>query len=146
MQVLNFCVVKKGVENSFESPDSINMMDWDLKTKNKKVFDYVKALVKLRKEHPAFRMQTAKEIRDNIRFYDNLPEGLIGYRIQGEAVGDKWKEILVVFNGSGTANEFSMPAGKWKLGIESNGNLQAGNMNGKLLVEPYSAIILFNKN
>ena len=137
---------KKGVENSFESPDSINMMDWDLKTKNKKVFDYVKALVKLRKEHPAFRMQTAKEIRDNIRFYDNLPEGLIGYRIQGEAVGDKWKEILVVFNGSGTANEFSMPAGKWKLGIESNGNLQAGNMNGKLLVEPYSAIILFNKN
>ena len=33
---------KKGVENSFESPDSINAIDWSLKTKNKDVYEYVK--------------------------------------------------------------------------------------------------------
>ena len=35
---------KKGVENSFESPDSINEIDWSLKAKNKDVFDYVKGI------------------------------------------------------------------------------------------------------
>ena len=38
---------KKGVENSFESPDSINAINWDLKTKNKYVFDYIKAMIKM---------------------------------------------------------------------------------------------------
>jgi pullulanase len=32
-----FLRTKKGVENSFESPDSINAIDWSLKTKNKEM-------------------------------------------------------------------------------------------------------------
>ena len=53
---------KKGHENSFNAGDSINAIDWSLKTKNKDVFEYVKALIKMRKEHPAFRMKTAKRL------------------------------------------------------------------------------------
>ena len=56
-----FLRTKKGVENSFESPDSINAIDWSLKTKNKEVFEYVKGLIKMRKEHPAFRMIVQKK-------------------------------------------------------------------------------------
>src|SRR5262249_3592617 len=44
---------KKGNDNSFNAGDSINAIDWALKTKNKDVFEYVKALITLRKGHPA---------------------------------------------------------------------------------------------
>ena len=35
---------KKGVHNSYQSPDSINEIDWSLKAKNKDVFNYYKDL------------------------------------------------------------------------------------------------------
>src|SRR4029079_17350021 len=77
--VSEFLRSKKGVENSFESPDDINAIDWGLKTTNKDVFDYVKGLISMRKEHPAFRMMTAKAISTAIRFRDKLPAGVIIY-------------------------------------------------------------------
>ena len=47
---------KKGVHNSYNSPDSINTIDWKNKTAHKDVFEYVKGLIAMRKAHPAFRM------------------------------------------------------------------------------------------
>jgi pullulanase len=105
---------KKGNENSFNAGDSINAMDWSLKTKNKDVFEFVETLIKMRKEHPAFRMKTAKEITDNIRFMDNVPPGVVGYTINGEAVNDSWKKITVFFNGSSRYQQLPLPLGKWK--------------------------------
>ncbi|MDZ4794804.1 MAG: type I pullulanase [Bacteroidota bacterium] len=104
---------KKGVENSYDSPDSINAIDWNLKTKNKESFDYVKALIKLRKEHPAFRMTSAKEIATNIRFMENLPKGVVGYTINGTAVKDPWKNIMVIFNGTGESQKINWPTAQW---------------------------------
>ncbi|MES1220325.1 MAG: type I pullulanase, partial [Bacteroidota bacterium] len=104
---------KKGIENSFESPDSINAIDWELKTKNKDVFDYVKALVKMRKAHPAFHMQTAKQIAAHIKFADKLPANVVAYSINGKAANDSWKKIFVVYNGSATGQTINIPAGKW---------------------------------
>jgi pullulanase len=106
---------KQGIENSFESPDSINAMDWSLKTKNKDVVDYVEAFIKLRKSHPAFRMKTAKEVATNIRFAENTPEQVVAYTINGAAVQDSWKKIFVIYNGSALGQVISLPAGKWRL-------------------------------
>jgi pullulanase len=111
---------KKGVENSFESADSINAIDWNLKTKNNDVFDYVKALIKMRKAHPAFHMKTAQQIARNIRFADGLPGNMIAFTINGEAVKDSWKKIFVIYNGSGTEERINLPAGQWSLFSEGN--------------------------
>ncbi len=46
---------KKGNENSYNAGDSINAIDWDLKTKNKDVFDYIKGLIKMRKDASCFQ-------------------------------------------------------------------------------------------
>ncbi|MDE5683201.1 MAG: type I pullulanase, partial [Muribaculaceae bacterium] len=59
---------KKGVHNSYKSPDSVNAIDWTLKNKNADQFNYYRELIKLRKAHPAFRMTTAGEIAKNIVF------------------------------------------------------------------------------
>jgi pullulanase len=110
---------KQGVENSFESGDSINAIDWDLKTKNKDVFDYVQALIAMRKGHPGFRMTGASLVADNIDFLA-ADSNLISYVINGEAVGDTWKKTLVVYNGSEAARKVDLPAGKWKTFILGN--------------------------
>ena len=47
---------KKGVHNSFESPDSINQLDWDNLKQYPQVFDYYSRLIALRAHHPAFRL------------------------------------------------------------------------------------------
>ena len=47
---------KKGVHNSFRSPDSINRLDWNNLKRYPQVFDYYSGLIALLKAHPAFRM------------------------------------------------------------------------------------------
>ena len=135
---------KKGVENSFESPDSINAIDWSLKTKNKDVFDYVKALIKMRKEHPAFRMRTAKEIAGNLRFMNGLPAGVIGYTLNGVTVNDPWKKILVFFNGTAEKKSIPLSGKDWIFRIKDNEfigtySLKAGS---PVLLKPFSCAIL----
>lgn len=134
---------KRGVENSFDSPDSINAIEWSLKTKNKDVFEYVKALIKMRKEHPAFRMNSAKQIADNIRFMENLPDGVVAYSINGKAVKDKWSNIFVVYNGNSTGIKLTLPEGKWqKFSLPGQSSLLHKSFPS-IIAAAYSCTILY---
>lgn len=106
---------KNGIENSFQSPDSINAIDWSLKSKNKDVFNHVKGLIEMRKQHPAFRMETALQIAANIKFADKLPPSVVAYTISGAAVKDKWEKIFVIYNASAKEENIALPAGSWFL-------------------------------
>ena len=120
---------KKGVENSYNSPDSINEIDWALKTVHKDMVDYVKGLIQMRKEHPAFRMRSAKQIVSNLRFEtgSNIPPGMVCYTINGAAAGDKWRKIFVVFWGQSTPTTVKLPKGDWKYHVHNN--ILAGGEN-----------------
>ncbi len=136
---------KKGVHNSYKSPDSINAIDWNLKHVNREQFDYYRELIKLRKEHPAFRMATADQVARHLKF-DNVKEpNLISYSLKDHANGDQWKEIKVVFNGADEAREVKIPRGKW-LVIADDGHISASGLGeskgGRMTVAPRSALIL----
>lgn len=133
---------KKGVENSFKSPDSINAINWDLKSTNKDVFDYVKYLIQMRKDHPAFRMKTAKDIAANIQFRDNAKPGTVIYEINGAAVKDGWKKILVCFNGSDKIQPVSV-GNNWQSYILNNLIVQSEKVVSDILLAPNSCTILF---
>ncbi len=45
---------KKGYENSYNALDEINQVDWNLKKKNKDLFEFTKKAIQLRKSDPAF--------------------------------------------------------------------------------------------
>lgn len=109
---------KRGIANSFESPDSINRIDWSRKTKYKAVFDYYKGLVSLRKHHPAFRMPSAQMIQTHIKFLKTANQGVICYRISNNANGDNWKNILVILNGTTKEQQVTVPPGKWMLAAD----------------------------
>jgi len=132
---------KRGVENSFESPDSVNAIDWSLKTTNKDVFDYVKSLIKMRKTHPAFRMKTAKQVVAGIRFINKVPPQVVAYSINGTAVGDSWKKIIVIYNGAPVEQAIPLSAGKWMLFTGDNNEKQT--LNGKVLAQARSCTILY---
>lgn len=139
-----FLRTKKGVENSYNSPDSINEIDWNLKTKNLAVFEYVKALIKMRKEHPAFRMTTAKQIASNISFLNGLPEGMIAYTMNGAAVGDRWKKILVVLNGSNEDRSIPAQQSNYKVFISGNMISQTiGGVEGRWRFDAHSCSVLY---
>lgn len=117
---MEFLRTKKGVENSFNSPDDINEIDWNRKKQYASVNDFVKGLIEVRKKHPAFRMPTTELIAKNLEFINTVSkagtaEGLIAYTLNGKAVGDKWKSIIVIFNANTKLITMDIPKGKWKV-------------------------------
>lgn len=135
---------KQGVENSYKSPDSINAIDWSLKTQNKAVFDYVKALVAMRRAHPAFRLTTAAQVARLIQFEENLPPQMVAYTLNGAAVKDPWKKIWVAFNGSKEPMSIALPNGSWQLAIKDN-QVNKGGIAADITLAPYSCTVLYER-
>lgn len=137
---------KNGVENSFESPDSINQIDWSRKTKYRDVFEYFQGLIALRKKHPAFRMPTTEMVQQHLQFLELEEDNLVGYTISGNANGDSWEDILVLFNGNKTSKEIKIPDGKWTIVVHGNQVNEKGLgqvKSGKIKVAAHSALILY---
>ena len=136
---------KKGVHNSYKSPDDINAIDWNQKKQYRELFDYYAALIDLRKSHPAFRMTTAEEIAANIRFDKVKTPLLISYSILNHANGDAWKEIKLVFNGSDKPQQVKIKKGQWTI-VAQDGKVNKNGLGttagGNIEVAPRSALIL----
>jgi pullulanase len=142
-----FLRTKRGVENSFNAGDSINAINWNDKAQYKDVYEYVKALIKMRKEHPAFRMQSQAQVAELIRFDEQTPKGVVAYEINGAAVGDSWKKIRVMYNGSSESKQIVTNDSQWKVFVEDNAlksNRKQSNSNSESFqLKPYSATILY---
>lgn len=136
---------KKGVHNSYKSPDSINAIDWRQKKEYADQFRYYQELIKLRKAHPAFRMTTADEIARNIVFDKVTEPNLISYSIRNNANGDPWREIKLIFNGSDQPRYVKVPKAEWTV-IAQDSAINAEGLGvskgGRMMVAPYSALIL----
>ncbi|MEO1262204.1 MAG: type I pullulanase [Bacteroidota bacterium] len=140
-----FVRTKQLVENSYKSPDKINQINWDNKEKYNDLFQYYKALIQLRKDHPAFKMGKAELVRNHLKFLDIKQDNLIGYEIDGSAVGDPWKRILVLFNGQKVGKTVEIPKGNWKIICQNYRIAPQGmgtNDSSFATLMPYSAYIL----
>ncbi|MBE6196592.1 MAG: type I pullulanase [Rikenellaceae bacterium] len=136
---------KKGVHNSYQSPDEINAIDWMLKSENRDLFDYYKGLVALRKAHPAFRLGKAELVREHLEFLPVEGSNLVAFRLKNNAGGDAWSEIVVVLNARQKTAEVELPEGNYTAvcydgKIDLNG---LKNFSGKRVkVSAESAVIL----
>lgn len=136
---------KKGIHNTFKSPDDVNAIDWNLKADNIEQFNYYCNLIALRKAHPAFRLGSAEEVAKNIVFDKVKVDNLVSYSIKNHAGGDEWEEIKVVFNGSDKPQTVNVPKGKWTI-IAADGRLDKDGLGeskgGKIEAAPQAALIL----
>lgn len=139
---------KKGVHNSYKSPDSINAIDWTQKEKYPELFGYYRQLIALRKAHPAFRLTTAREIADHLVFDKVSQPNVVSYSLKGNAGGDEWETIKVIFNGGDTPYSTKIPRGNWTI-VAEDGKINAAGLRqtkgGNMEVTPRSALILGKK-
>jgi pullulanase len=135
---------KKGVHNSYCSPDDINAIDWSLKAQNLDLFRYYQGLIALRKAHPAFHMGDAELVRQHVHFLE-APEGVVAYQLNGEAVGDSWKTIVVVLNGQEKAAKVALPEGEFHYACVDGKCLVEcdATVAGTIRVAPQTAAILY---
>ena len=163
---------KKGVHNSFESPDSINHLDWQNLERYPQVFEYYKRLIALRKHHPAFRLGKAELVRKHLEFLDLRSQGdkesrsqdntttnltshstlhapqtscLVGFILKDNAGDDKWKNIIVILNANREPQTVSIPEGRYTV-VCCDGQIDEqglGEVNGdKVVVDAQSALII----
>lgn len=137
---------KKGVHNSYNSPDDINQIDWNRKTTNKDVFDYYCGLIALRKAHPAFRMGDAELVRKNLEFLPVSGDNVVAFRLKDHANGDEWEDIVVILNGNKKAASVAIPAGNYTV-VCKDGKINPkgmGQVTGETVaVAAQSALIIY---
>lgn len=137
---------KKGVHNSYQSPDSVNAIDWRRKTTNGDVFMYYKQLIDLRKSHPAFRMGDADMVRKHLEFLPVEGSNLVAFRLKDHANGDSWEDIVVAFNSRTSPAKLTVPEGKYTV-VCKDGTIDVrglGMMYGpEVFVPAQSALILY---
>jgi len=97
---------KLGDHNSYKSDDRINQIEWSRKNTYFDVFQYYQSIIQLRKAHPAFRMTSADQIREHLVFSSEYQMGVVSYVLINHANDDKWRTILLIFNGNRNANSF----------------------------------------
>ena len=135
---------KKGVHNSFESPDSINQLDWQNMQRYPQVFRYYRDLIALRQHHPAFRLGDAHLVRKHLEFL-KTPKGVVAYRLKDYAGRDDWRNIIVILNANRQAATVDIPQATYTV-VCKDGRIDeqsTDKLTGRqATVSPQSALIL----
>lgn len=129
------CRTKFDVENSYNSPDDINMVQWSGKAKEWATVQFYRGLILLRRSHPEiFCLETSEEVHERIIFYEDLgipvAQRCIAYRITGSPndliprlrerneemrdeflrdEAERWSEVVLLFNPTPSSIVFQLP-------------------------------------
>ena len=139
---------KKGVHNSFSSPDSINEFNWDNLKQYPQVFEYYSNLIKLRRNHPAFRLGTAEAVREHLEFIAT-DDCLVAFRLKNLEGIDSWKDIIVVLNANKETKTIAIPEGEYTVaccnGVINEHGIGLSFKASEAKVDAQSALILYQK-
>ncbi|MGP7818402.1 type I pullulanase [Niallia sp. 01092] len=138
-----FFRTKQGVENSYQSPDNINQLDWDRMIRYRKNVEYIKGIIAFRKANSAFRMQTAEQIRKHIKI-SQTSNDVIEYKLENIEKFSYWKEIIVYINANDNEVQCPAPSGKWKKLIEDERVYDHNPMeiDEKIIIYPISVTVI----
>ena len=136
---------KLGVHNSFESPDSINHLDWTNKERYPQVFDYYKSLIALRSHHPAFRLGSAELVRKHLSFLP-VQDCLVAYRLK-DVANDDWQDIIVILNANAKAVKVGVPEGDYTV-VCRDGRIDEqglGTASGPMVSVPAQSALIMHR-
>ena len=107
-----FFRTKKGIGNSYQSPNEINQLDWIQKSEYHESVEYIKGIIAIRKAHRAFRLPSSALIRKHMHFLP-IKKPLIGWNLQNVGEYGPWKSIIVLINPTKTEEVVDLPVGEW---------------------------------
>ena len=143
----------KRVENSYNSPDFVNKIHWELleQAERAAVIEYYRGLISFRKAHPALRLTTAAEVAENV-VYKWITNELVLFEIKGagSVAGETAETIIVIFNATAEEkkidfSEHDIEAGDWSVYINDTHagvNVLETVTDGKVTIAPISALVL----
>ncbi|MGC5774217.1 type I pullulanase [Paenibacillus pabuli] len=138
---------KYGDANSHESGDSVNAIRWEQKQQFKPIYDYYRGLIRLRREHPAFRLRTREEIEQHVRWLEK-GKGMLAYELVGKAVGDSWERLVIIYNATKEAVTISVSSGgAWNVVVEQGkaGTQTLRTINdSQISVPPLSMTVMYS--
>lgn len=138
-----FLRTKGGDANSYISGDQVNQLDWSRKQQYARVFAYYAGLVRLRAAHPAFRMDSAAAVRKRLRFL-KAPKQVDAFELINHANGDRWKNIVVIYNPNDKPVRVSLPSGAWRVVTRAGrvGTATLGKARRSVSVPAYTMDVL----
>ena len=131
---------KGGNHNSYNAPDEVNRLDWNRKQRYHELFDFVRGVIALRREHPLFRLGNRAEIERRLRFEEEgLPHrSCLALVLDGRDLpGETWGAARVFLNPTGKDREFQLPENDgWKVFVQGTwaGTEPFGEARGSILV------------
>jgi pullulanase len=137
---------KGGNDNSYNAGDAVNRFDWSRKQQYRHVFNYYAGLIHLRRQHPAFRLQSAEQINQHLLFLDS-PDNTLAFLLKAHANGDRWDNIIVIYNPNRTNVVVKLPAGNWQIAAEQDQVNEQGlrHVEGEVTVADISTTILYQE-
>ncbi|MFN8264469.1 MAG: type I pullulanase [Chitinophagaceae bacterium] len=136
-----FLRTKYGIENSYNKPDSINAINWNLKHSHYETYRFIQQLIQIRKEHLLFRLRTAGQVANQLKFL-SVPDGVVAYTIERKTEADTWKKVLVICNALKTNYELNLPEGSWRIAVS---NAKDQQLNSTLTAAPLSFTVLYQE-
>ncbi|MEE0881681.1 MAG: type I pullulanase, partial [Turicibacter sp.] len=134
---------KKGIENSYNSPDDINAIHWDEVYQHKDSINLIKGYIKIRKSHEAFRFSNAILVKKHLRIFQHH-HSVIEYTLKNVKEYGCWDEIHIFFNTQNRevnipimVNGFVLIADEYRSGIEPIRVIE-----GELIIPPLCTMIL----
>ncbi|MFA7019850.1 MAG: alpha-1,6-glucosidase domain-containing protein, partial [Sphaerochaetaceae bacterium] len=144
---VDFARTKQGNHNPYNVLEP-NVIDWNRKSEFYDVFEYYQGMIKLRKEHPAFRMTDTAAIKKHLEFIELSREytKTVAYILKDNANKDSWKNIVVIYNGEPEKTvSIELPKGNWNVVVDKNtaGTDVLRVVKNKVEVEPLSICVLY---
>ncbi len=141
-----FLRTKFGEHNSYNAGDEINQIKWERKNTYFYTFKYYQGLIRLRLNHPAFRMFNSEQICNYLKFIET-PSDTVGFTLHDYANDDSWREIVVFYNPRREKLMFNLPGiGKWNVVVNDSeaGITSLFTFTGNhIKVSPISAMVLY---
>ena len=105
-------------ENSYNAPDSVNNIDWDLLTTESeqyKMMQYYKGLIQFRKANEILRQTTVGDYETgNVCKLVKKEGAFVAFTMTHTVSGEK---LLVIYNPTESEKDFKLPKGSWDLYI-----------------------------
>lgn len=96
---------KQGEDNSYNLSKELNRLDWNRMYKFQDLISYYKGLHEVRNQFSGF-YDLSEKARTRQHFYENLPERIIAYEMEGIRGTDQWEKVVVIFHASQEPTEF----------------------------------------
>ena len=94
---------KQGLGNTYNCSDHYNMIDYHRRNEFENVVDQFKELVKLRKEHPSFRLNTKDKIEAGVQT-ETINDKVLVYK-----TSDGQERLITFFNPADESFEYRLP-------------------------------------